>query len=130
MLMRALTESMWETRYLLQWIVLESLFVSTNPQETTYRLSQRLSLFLGRHGDHCRDLFDRAKAGYSWRSKIVHGMRLSKLAPEESMELSGASESLLRDAFVRIFEHAETTKIFDSGDREQYLDKILFSRIA
>jgi hypothetical protein len=38
MLDRALTESRWEERYLLQWIVLESLFGPSSPGETVHRL--------------------------------------------------------------------------------------------
>jgi len=129
MLMRALTESMWETRFLLQWVVLESLFGSTNPQETTYRLSQRLSLFLGQQSEDCKDLFEKAKFGYAWRSKIVHGMRLSKLTPEQSADLSRASELLLRRAFLRILDHAETVATFDGPGREEYLDLLLFARL-
>lgn len=129
MLMRALTESMWETRYLLQWVVLESLFGSTNPQETTYRLSQRLSLFLGDRSEDCRDIFEKAKSGYSWRSKIVHGLRLSRLTPEQSADLSRISELLLRRAFLRILERPETIATFDSQGREEYLDLLLFTRI-
>jgi Apea-like HEPN len=122
MLMRALAESMWETRFLLQWVALESLFGSTNPQETTYRLAQRLSLFLGQLPTDCKDLFEKAKSGYAWRSKIVHGMRLSKLTPKQSADLLRTSELLLRLAFSRVLERSAVIATFDGQGRDEYLD--------
>lgn len=126
MLVRALTESMWEARYLWQWVVLEALFGPESPNETTYRVAQRIALFLGRNPDEKRSLFDGAKRAYSWRSKIVHGRRLSKLTPEKSEELSVLSEDLIRSALVRILKTHDYVLRFDGEKRDEFLDELSF----
>jgi hypothetical protein len=125
-LVRALTESTWEARYLWQWIVLEALFGPEGPSETTYRLAQRIALFLGETREDKRRLFDEAKQAYSWRSKIVHGRRLSKLIPEKSEKLSVVAEDLIRAAFVKIVNAPELLRQFDSTNRDEFLDGLSF----
>jgi hypothetical protein len=46
-LTRAVSETMWEARYLWQWVVLEALFGPESPGETKYRIALRISQFLG-----------------------------------------------------------------------------------
>ncbi len=43
----ALIDKTWEVRYLFLWIALEGLFGPDDSREMTFRLSQRLALFLG-----------------------------------------------------------------------------------
>lgn len=127
LLWRALQERMWEARFLLQWVALEALFGSSNPQETTFRLSQRVAFFLADSRDQARELFKIAKTGYGWRSKTLHGLRLSKLSQEESAEISHQVECLLRQTFCRILPHPELVARFDGNSREDFLDSLIFS---
>jgi len=60
-------------RCALFWVSLEALFGPEDGREITYRLSQRLGLFLGRDRSEARNLFVMAKRGYAFRSRIVHG---------------------------------------------------------
>ena len=55
---RALSERMWEARFLLLWVVMEALFGPTDPREITYRLSQRVAFFLGENRDEIQMLFN------------------------------------------------------------------------
>jgi len=126
MLVRALTESMWEARYLWQWVVLEALFGPESPNETTYRLAQRIGLFVGDEPESRRRLFDEAKQGYSWRSKIVHGRKLSNLTREKSLELSVSTEHLIRVALVRVLTTPGYLLQFDGKERDIFLDELLF----
>lgn len=126
MLLRSLTERVWETRYLLQWIVLEALFGPDSPNEKTHRLSQRIALFLRDSFESRLCLFDEVKKAYAWRSKIVHGARLGSLTPEKSGQLSVATESILRSAFVKILLSPEFAAKFNSKDRDNYLDSLVF----
>lgn len=126
MLVRALTEPMWEARYLWQWVVLEALFGPESPKETTYRLTQRIGLFVGDDAVERRRLFDKAKQAYSWRSKIVHGRRLSKLTLERSAELNTFTECLIRAAFVRVLLTPGYAQCFDSRERDAFLDGLPF----
>lgn len=126
MLVRTLTESMWEARYLWHWIVLEALFGPENPNETTYRLSQRVALFLGDHAESRRRLFDDAKKAYAWRSKIVHGGRLGKLIPERSEEMTVFTETILRDSLVKVLSSPELVAEFNGNTRDGFLDSLVF----
>lgn len=126
MLVRALTESMWEARYLWQWVVLEALFGPESPNETTYRLAQRIGLFVGDEPESRRRLFDEARQGYSWRSKIVHGRKLSNLTREKSIELSMSTEHLIRVALVRVLTTPDYLLRFDGKERDTFLDELLF----
>jgi hypothetical protein len=105
---------------------LEALFGPEGPSETTYRLAQRIALFLGETREDKRRLFDEAKQAYSWRSKIVHGRRLSKLIPEKSEKLSVVAEDLIRAAFVKIVNAPELLRQFDSTNRDEFLDGLSF----
>jgi len=127
LLWKALQERMWEARFLLQWVALEALFGSSNPQEITFRLSQRAAFFLANSRDHARELFGIAKTGYGWRSKTVHGLRLSKLSPDESAEISHQAECLLRQTFCRILTDPKLAAHFDGRSREEFLDSLIFS---
>lgn len=126
MLIPALTESVWESRYLWQWVVLEALFGPESPNETTYRLAQRVGLFVGDEPDDRRRLFEEAKQAYSWRSKIVHGRRLSKLTPKKAAELTTFTEHLIRVALVRILLTSEFICQFDGNGRDTFLDRLIF----
>jgi len=106
---------------------MEALYGSNSPQETTYRLSQRVAFFLGSNkSSEARKIIEIAKNGYGWRSKVVHGNRLSKLTTEESKRISYEAETLLRKTFLRILGDPEMISKFDGADREEYLDCLIF----
>ncbi|GAA2850090.1 hypothetical protein GCM10010836_51360 [Aminobacter aminovorans] len=126
MLFPALREHHWETRFLLEWVVLEALFGPESAGETTYRLAQRIGLFIGDNADEKRHIFENVKEAYSYRSKVVHGRRLVKLSKEKSMELTKATEKTLRRAFIKILSEPELIGKFDGKGRDPYLDSLLF----
>lgn len=126
MLVRALNEPLWEVRYLLQWIILEALFGPESPNETTYRLTQRIGLFVGNGPDERRHLFEETKQAYTWRSKIVHGRRLSKLAPRKSLELVNSTERVIRESITKIIMTPTYLHQFNSKERDKFLDELLF----
>ena len=127
MLVSALTESMWEGRYLWQWIVLEALFGPDSPAESTHRLTQGISLFIEMEKNSKKVTFKMAKEAYGWRSKLVHGAKLSKLTTPKSMELTIFTEGLLRAAFRQILESATIAEILNGKNREEYLENLVFS---
>lgn len=123
----ALFTRTWEVRYLLLWIALEALFGTADSREVTYRLSHRLSFFLGTDKENRKQLFNSAKKCYSWRSKVVHGMKLHKLESEESEYLLFTSEQLVRDSLKKILLDEELRRMFSGKRREECLDDIFFS---
>ncbi len=123
---QGLTEDSWTLRFLVLWLVLESLFGPEDPREITFRLSQRIALFLSKDRTVARELFDQVKTSYAWRSKAVHGLRLEKLTPEKSNELIIQLEGLVRRSIVFILSDQSLVSIFDTTDREDYLDGLAF----
>ena len=123
---RAMQEEMWELRYLLMWVAMESLFGASSPQETTFRLSLRAACFLAESKDGVRTMFDLLKESYSWRSKVVHGCRLGKLTGAKSTELSHNLEDTIRKGLLKILQDAEIMKKFQGQKRDEYLDSLIF----
>jgi hypothetical protein len=113
--MRALCETGWTTRFLLLWIAIECLFGPADPRETTFRLSQRIALFLESDEGNARELFEKVKDSYSWRSKVVHGLRLAKLNEEKSLPLLVDLEQFVRRSLLSILENDSMATIFDGG---------------
>jgi hypothetical protein len=126
-LWQGLTQEEWTVRYLLLWIVLEALYGTTDTRETTYRLAQRLAFFLSKDRVRAQTLFQDAKAGYTWRSRVVHGMRLRKLSPEKSSELMYETERFARESLLKILMSADLIKTFSGSEREILLDSLVYS---
>lgn len=127
LLWRALTELWWENRYLLLWVALEALCGSRNPSETTHRLSQRLGFFVAKDRTEARGLYDRAKAGYDVRSRVVHGFRHLSLGKERADNLLADTEFFVRATLCRILMDAEHARTFaDERRREDFLDGLVF----
>ena len=125
-LLSALTEKGWETRFVWLWVVLEALFGPDSPGETTYRLAQRIALFVGEENSEQERIFAATKQAYGWRSKIVHGRHLSRLTSEGSLELSANTEQAIRSALSKILLDKNRLTIFDGKGRDTFLDGLLF----
>jgi len=126
-LWNALTKEEWTVRYLLIWIVLEALYGPTDPRETNYRLAQRLAFFLSGSRIGAQQLFEAAKTSYTWRSRIVHGMRLHSLSPEKSGEVMYEAEGFARKSFLKILASSGLINSFTGKDREKFLDDLIYS---
>jgi hypothetical protein len=119
----ALTTNMEPIRYALLWIVLEALFGPEDAREITYRLSQRVALFLEADRAAARVLFGVAKKGYSVRSQVVHGRW--KDHPENTARVADV-ENLVRRSLVRILSDRSTLAKFTGKTREAFLDDLVF----
>lgn len=85
-----------------------------------------MAFFLEKEGSKAREVYSRIKKNYEWRSKIVHGLRLSKLQREKSNALLVELEELVRRSLVGILASENLTEVFDGGRREEYLDSLAF----
>ena len=126
-LWQALKQEWWEGRYALLWTVLETLFGPDSPGETTYRLSQRVALFLAQTKDEAGLLMRDLKKGYSWRSKVVHGASLDKLQPELSIDIMANLEGAVRESMLRILVDHSLIDLFDGSNRDECLDDLVLS---
>ena len=110
-------------RCVLFWVALEAMFGPEDGREITYRISQRVGLFLGEDPERARELFQTAKRGYRYRSKIVHGkwnqdpQGIDRMAEAEEMARLSLSKILQDDALM---------KVFLGADREEFLDGLAF----
>jgi len=125
---RALSETRWTLRFLLLWIALECLFGPADARETTFRLSQRVALFLESDPALVEALFEKVKDSYAWRSKAVHGLRLTHLKEEKSQLLLVELEAVVRRVLLSILDKDSIATIFDGAERETYLDRLAFGR--
>lgn len=121
-------ETDWAARYMQMWIAMESLFGPEDAREITFRISQRIALFLMPDKIKAHELFLEVKESYSWRSKVAHGLRLSKLQPDESEVLSYSIEQLTAFATAKILSETQWIEKFESTQREEFLDNLVFQR--
>ena len=113
-----------EIRYLLFWIALEALFGPDDARETTFRLSQRIAMFLAEDSDEARRLFQTAKKCYSFRSKVAHGRW--KYDPNAD-SLMAETEKLIRRSMLRLLTDQDLVSKFHGKGREVYLDELVFA---
>ena len=66
----------------------ESIFLDTNKNELTFRLSHRVALLLGSTSEEQKELFKFMKDAYGMRSKVVHGSKSYVNDPHDAEELS------------------------------------------
>jgi hypothetical protein len=123
-LIAALQMNREEIRHLLLWVALEALFGPEDGREITYRLSQRLALFLATNRTEARELFGKAKRAYGFRSKVAHGKWKHD---DETTAMTGFTEALLRRSLLRLMRDGDVTSKFLGQQRETYLDDLPFS---
>lgn len=111
-------------RCLLFWVALEALFGPEDGREITYRLSQRVGFLLGASRAEARQLFETAKSGYAFRSKIVHGQWKQDANATKRM---AEAEDLFRRALTHILKDETLVEIFSTKKREVFLDGLVFN---
>ena len=77
----------------------------------------------GKDRETACDLFCKAKAGYAFRSKVVHGRWKEN---DDSLRLMANAEMFVRKALSKILLDGELTKLFQGKSRESYLDQLVF----
>jgi len=105
---------------------MESLFGPEQPQEVTYRISNRCAAFLARDKQEALQIAEATRQGYGWRSKVVHGHRLKRLTSELSEQISHEVEGFLRRALVKALLDRVILQSIDGKGRDEYLDALLF----
>jgi hypothetical protein len=125
---RALVEDNAVIRFTLLWMVLECLFgVEEMQSETSFRISQRMALFLEQDKDKRPVLFGQIKKSYSWRSKIVHGLRVTNISEEDSQSLLLELETFVRSSLLAILGNQSIAETFDGKGRERFLDGLAYA---
>lgn len=112
-------------RFLLLWIALEALFGTSS--EISYRIAQRVAFFNTESRAEAKKVFDKARKGYNWWSKIVHGLKLRNLNREESEEVLYDTETMIRTSLQKALLGEGVSDNFADKNREAYLDSLVFS---
>ena len=120
----ALTEELWETRYVNLWVAIEALFGPDNRERIGRKLRTRVAKFL--NGDDKEALVAReiVGAGYDLRSAAIHGSRLTKRTGSEMSESMLISEGIILTALRKILSGPEIVAKFCSASRDGYLDDL------
>lgn len=108
-------------RYALFWMTLEALFGPEDAREMTFRLSQRVALFLADDQAEAKQLFAMAKRNYGFRSKIVHGRWTEE---PDGLARMAEVENLVRRSFGCILSDEALRDTFAGKGREAYLDEL------
>ena len=95
-----------EDRLIDAWISLEALLLEGLDGELSYRAALRLASLVGGNGPDRKDIYDRTRDSYAWRSAIVHGStphrKLAKRLPlEKAIHIT---TDYLRTALLKVLE--------------------------
>jgi hypothetical protein len=120
----ALQQGIDITRYFLFWVALEALFGSQSG-ELKYRLSQRIAFFIAKDRSEARNIYEKAKDGYDFRSQIAHGGWKENT---KSLALLADVETHARESLMRVLLNDDLLKTFSGKDkrRNEYLDGLVF----
>ncbi len=104
----------------------EALF-STDSNELTYKLSQRVSFFL-KEDLSAIETFNILKKGYAIRSKLTHGDVLNNSQIKEISDISKFIDEILRLALNKILASEDLKKVFDSTKEsvDSYFETLIF----
>jgi hypothetical protein len=91
-----------------------------------YRLSQRIAFFNAADRKETERLFQVAMHSYQWRSRVVHGLRLQKITPDDRLNLDHDAQVVLRQSLVKAFGDSSLMEQLNSSHRERYLDSLVF----
>lgn len=120
----ALTQEVWETRYINLWVAIEALFGPEDRQSITKKLSKRVAKFLNNDIREARVAYQLVKQGYDWRSAAVHGSRLGRLSSAKASELILEAEGIVLTSLRKILTDLALTGKFCSHSRDGFLDAL------
>jgi hypothetical protein len=120
----ALTDELWEARYVKLWIAIEALFGPESRLNVGEKLRKRVARFFNsddKQGVIARDMVD---DGYDLRSEALHGSRLENRTPEGVEELMLTSEGIMLTSLRKILSDSNLISTFCSPTRDSYLDEL------
>lgn len=120
----ALTQELWEARYINLWIAIESLFGPKDGRDVSKRLSKRVACFF--NSDHLEAVraYNAVLRSYALRCTVAHGDW------DPQLDMAAASSSMLRlegialTALRKILGNPTLIETFSGPDRNRYLDSL------
>jgi hypothetical protein len=120
----ALTEELWEIRYVNLWVAIEALFGPANRDGVGRKLRIRVAKFLNADDDQALVALEIVKAGYDLRSAAVHGSRLPRKTEAEKSDLMLMSEGIVLTTLRKILSDPKLLTEFCAPSRDVYLDGV------
>jgi hypothetical protein len=120
----ALTDDIWETRYVNLWVAVEALFGPENGKCVARTLRTRVAKFLNADDHEAEIARELVREGYRWRSAAVHGGRLTSLDPTGASKLMLTAEGIVLTTLRKILTEPELAIEFCSPSREAYLSAL------
>jgi len=123
---RALWIALWqhdtpEVRYLLVWLLLESIFGPGNGKKVSKRIPHRASRFLSPECGTESDIYDRLRIAYDLRSRLIHGDSIP--GHHDAEESQKETEAIARAALLKILRTPTHLQAFSrEPDRDNYLN--------
>jgi len=120
----ALTEALWETRYVNLWIAIEALFGPDERSDIAKKLRKRVAKFLNDDDAEAFTARDMVDEAYDLRCAAVHGSKLGNRSAEEVERMTLESEGIILTALRKILVDPTLLKTFCSTSRDEYLNAL------
>jgi len=120
----ALTDVVWETRYICLWVAVEALFGPEDRRKITENVSKRVAKFPNNDDQEAKIACQLVKDGYDCRSAAVHGGRLGNLTSAESSKTMLTAEGIVLTCLRKILLDPALIQEFCSASRDHYLDAL------
>jgi hypothetical protein len=117
----ALTEELWEIRYINLWVAIEALFGPEDRRHVTEKVSKRVARFLNSDDQDARIGYQLVKEGYGWRSAAVHGSRLASLNSTKASEIMLIAEGIVLTSLRKILLDPAVIEKFCPASRDSFL---------
>lgn len=128
LLLKTLSDREAVSRFAGIWTCIEALFGPDSPGETTHQLAERIALFLRGRSPAAFKLYCQIKKDYGVRSKVLHGMKITRVHERDFPEVFDRSEELVRIPLARILDSPDLLAQFNNAvTREQFLKRLPFT---
>jgi hypothetical protein len=122
----ALTEQIWEIRFVNLWIALEAILGPEKDLWGIHRtIPRRLARLLNPDNDKNGQIaYAMAYESNDWRCAFVHGGRFGRLDKSRSESMMLETEGMIMTCLRKILLDLQLLRIFISADRDNYLEKL------
>lgn len=120
----ALTEAVWEVRYVSLWVAIEALFGPKNGNCIAQKLRTRIPMFLNADDTAAAKARETIRRAYKWRGAAVHGSRLFGRCWSEAQKQLQISEGIVLTSLRKILLDSMLTSEFSGASRDQYLSNL------
>jgi hypothetical protein len=110
-------------------LLLECLFSANEDRRLTYKVSKRVSCYVGKTADEQNEIFTFIKDCYDVRAKYVHGQALkdNHSTHELLKPISVKLDSIIRNVFIKVLIFNSKEFLFNEKDLSEWLESLVTS---